>query len=216
VTLGSQATLGFVLGCLMKECYAMNRSHWPYFKPFFLYFPGGAALLAWAGFSASFSWISGALMFALGLVGWTLIEYGAHRGVFHFPAKSAWVRSFLYRTHLAHHDDPQDIQLIFIRFSASVPISALLFLLLWGMLGQWQRVAFALTGLWAGYLFYEFVHYSAHFRTPKTALMRYLKKYHTLHHHQDEQTRFGVTTPLVDWLFGTYRSISAILPRESW
>lgn len=185
----------------------MNRAHLPCFKPFFLYLPLGAILVIWAGTSAPFSWVSGVLIFALGAGGWPLLEYGIHREVFHFPAKSERVRSFLYRSHLAHHDDPQEIQLIFVRLSSSVPMSALLFLLFWGVLGQWQKAILAVTGLWAGYLFYEFAHYSAHFRTPPTPLMRYLKKYHMLHHHQDEQTRFGVTTPLVDWLFGTYRPI---------
>ena len=185
----------------------MNRAHLLYFKPFLLYLPLAVVLLIWAVTSAPFSWISCALIFTLSALGWPLVEYGVHRGIFHFPAKSAWVRSFLYRSHLVHHDDPQDIRFVFVRFSASVPINALIFLLLWSVVGQWQGAALAIAGLMAGYLFYEFVHYSAHFRTPKTPWMRYLKKYHVLHHHQDEQTRFGVTTPVVDWLFGTYRPI---------
>jgi hypothetical protein len=185
----------------------MNRAHLRYWRPFHLYLPLGAVLLIGAAVGAPFSWITGGLIFTLGVVSWPLLEYGVHRGLFHLPTRSTGVLSSLSRAHLMHHDDPQNIEFIFVRLYASAPITTLMFLLLWAGLGQWQKAVLAIMGQWAGYMFYEFVHYSAHFRAPQTALMRYLKKYHMLHHHQDDQTRFGVTTPVIDWLLGTYRPI---------
>jgi hypothetical protein len=176
------------------------------FKPFFFYFPGGVALWVWTAMNAHYSWTSCVLFFMVGVVGWPLLEYGLHRGL-HFPARSAWLREFLYQAHLVHHEDPQDPRLIFVRFSATAPISLLLFLLLWGLFGRWQEAALTLTGLWAGYLVYEFVHYSAHVGAPKAAWMRYLKKYHLLHHYQDDRSRYGVTTPVVDWVFRTHQPL---------
>jgi hypothetical protein len=197
------------IGSPVQDRVEANRSHLRHFKPFFVYLPLGAIFLTWVGVAAPFSWKLGTLMFVLGAVSWTLLEYGIHRWAFHFRFNSREERPLLSRSHLAHHDDPKAIEFIFVRLHVSVPVSLLIFIVLWGGLGQWQEAVVTLTGMWAGYLFYEFMHYSAHFRTPQTRPMRFLKKYHMLHHHQDEHTRFGVTTPLLDWLFGTYRPISA-------
>jgi sterol desaturase/sphingolipid hydroxylase (fatty acid hydroxylase superfamily) len=37
-------------------------------------------------------------------------------------------------------------------------------------------------------------------------LLRYLRRYHLLHHYKTPDLRFGVTSPLFDLLFGTFRS----------
>lgn len=187
----------------------MKSGDWRYFKPFFLYPPVGLGLLIGAGAHASMSsWMGGGL-FLVGMASWTLLEYVIHRGLFHFPARSPRMRAFVYAAHWAHHENPTDIRHIFAGLSTSIPVSVMWFLLLWALLRQWSSAAIVLTGSWAGYICYEFIHYSIHFRTPRTRWMRYLKRYHLLHHYQDETTRFGVTTPLIDWLLSTYRPVSA-------
>jgi len=77
-------------------------------------------------------------------------------------------------------------------------------LLLRLLLGEWQTAIYVLSGIWSGYLWYEFVHYSAHCRQPRTRFMRYLKTYHLLHHHTSEEIWFGVTSPVIDHIFGTH------------
>jgi|GEM_PF-411722 len=172
-----------------------------HFKPFFFYLAAGAALGVGALARDPSAWPT---LLGLGLGGlllWPFLEYAVHRGL-HARARSARVRAFLYRAHGIHHAAPQAVGSIFIRFSASASLSALLFLLFVSALGSWPKAAALLIGLWAGYLLYEFTHYVAHFGRPRTAWMRRRQRHHQLHHHR-EDARFGVTTSLVDWLFGT-------------
>jgi sterol desaturase/sphingolipid hydroxylase (fatty acid hydroxylase superfamily) len=82
------------------------------------------------------------------------------------------------------------------------------FLLAWGFSSSWETAVYLFTGLVAGYLIYEWIHYQAHHGRPRISLFRYLKKYHLLHHHSTPDIRFGVTSPAFDYLFGTYRSAS--------
>ena len=59
-------------------------------------------------------------------------------------------------------------------------------------------------GLIAGYFFYEYLDFQAHHGTSRGRLTRYFRKYHLQHHHYDATVRFGVTSPLFDYLFGTF------------
>ena len=59
-------------------------------------------------------------------------------------------------------------------------------------------------GLTAGYLWYDLTHYATHHIKPRTALGRAQKAHHMQHHFQTPELRFGITTPLWDWVFGTH------------
>lgn len=50
----------------------------------------------------------------------------------------------------------------------------------------------------------EAVHLSAHAVHPLPGL-RSLRRMHLRHHHGGNDRAFGVTSPLWDWVFGTYR-----------
>ena len=76
----------------------------------------------------------------------------------------------------------------------------------WAVMSSWQAVVYLFIGLMAGYFSYEFLHYQAHHRAPRLRIFRYLKRYHLLHHHQSSALRFGVTSPVFDYLFGTFQS----------
>ncbi len=65
--------------------------------------------------------------------------------------------------------------------------------------------AFAGTAL--GYIAYDEIHYLLHNRNPRTAIGRYLRRYHLLHHHAPELARFGVSSPFWDLVFGTYGKV---------
>lgn len=175
------------------------RAH---FRPFFFYLFGGIALGTGVLLSSPSAAKVFPRFFLLGLLLWPALEYGFHRGL-HARARSARLRAFLHRAHGIHHEAPHRIESLFIRFSASASLSLLFFLFFWGAFGSGTKAVTSLLGLWGGYLFYEFAHYSAHCGRPRTAWMRYMRRHHRLHHHRDERARFGVTTPLMDWLFGT-------------
>jgi len=179
------------------------RSH---FRPFFVYAGGGIVLGAVALWHEFAAWPQFLGLTVLGFLLWPIVEYTIHRAL-HIRARSARMRAFLYLAHGIHHETPQVVGSNFIRFSASAIASALFFLLFLGVLRSWPRAVALLLGLWGGYLLYEFTHYVAHFGRPRTAWMRSLQHHHRRHHQGEERARFGVTTPILDWLLGTLRGL---------
>jgi len=143
-----------------------------------------------------------ALVFAAGLVGWTLIEYLLHRALFHHAPIIAPI-------HERHHHSPQDFigtpawaSVLIALIAAAIPSIALL-----GF-----DFGTALTaGLVAGYLWYVFVHYTTHHWRPRKGSYFYRARLrHARHHHHALAGNFGVTTDVWDHVFGT-----AIAPRSA-
>jgi sterol desaturase/sphingolipid hydroxylase (fatty acid hydroxylase superfamily) len=114
----------------------------------------------------------------------------------------------MHKMHLAHHDDPLAVDQLFLSRWLSAPIAVGYWLLAWTILGDWQSVAYMFVGLVAGYCSYEWLHYQAHHGAGRLSLLKYLKKYHLLHHGETPNLRFGVTSPLFDYLFGTYQPVT--------
>ena len=142
-------------------------------------------------------------MFLLGLFSWTLVEYLLHRFAFH--ARGSLEYSISAQTHRSHHHDPQSKNHLVAPPSMAVAYFAL-YLGIAGVLVREISGASALAaGLAVGYLIYEQIHYSTHHRIPKNRLMRILKKQHMQHHFHDGSSRFGVSSPLWDLIFGTAR-----------
>ena len=145
----------------------------------------------------------GALL-AAGLLSWGLVEYAVHRWVLHRVPRSEGFNLPGNQTHLRHHADPQSLQRLNVQLSESVPICVVYYLGAWGLSGNWQAATYAFTGLMAGYFFYEYLDFQAHHGTTQLRLIRYLRKYHNQHHHYDATVRYGVTSPVFDYLFGTF------------
>ena len=180
--------------------------NWKKFTPFYFYGPIVTALgTAATVMRGSRSIGNIALLLAVGLLTWGMIEYCLHRFAFHFEARSKRAREFVYAMHLSHHEKPKAMDDLFANLSFSVPIAALYCLLAWAITGSWQAMAFLYVGMTAGYFGYEFLHYQAHHLSPRLGIFRYLKRYHMLHHFQTPDLRFGVTSPLFDYLFGTFK-----------
>ena len=55
----------------------------------------------------------------------------------------------------------------------------------------------------AGYVAYEWVHWATHYRVPQGRILKALRRHHMIHHHAQPRARFGVTSPLWDWVFRT-------------
>jgi sterol desaturase/sphingolipid hydroxylase (fatty acid hydroxylase superfamily) len=174
-----------------------------------LFYAGLVALLFPAALAFQRPSTRGMLVLTVsGFLSWQLLEYVLHRFVFHLDARSEPLRRLVYHAHLAHHENPKAVDNFFASLWLSVPIASLYFLFAWLLLGKWETTVYLWSGLVAGYLVYEYVHYQAHHGRPRAALFRYLKKYHLLHHHRTPDLRFGVTSPAIDYLFGTYRPAS--------
>lgn len=184
----------------------MNRKIWKQFTPFYFYSVLALGLGVVAVLSETRSITSIFFLFLTGVLTWGLIEYCLHRLVFHFEAKTEKGRNFVYALHLSHHADPKAMDDLFASLRLSLPLALLYCLMAFAITRNWQAVVYLFIGLTAGYFTYEFLHYQAHHRAPRLRVFRYLKRYHLLHHHQSSALRFGVTSPIFDYLFGTFRS----------
>jgi dihydroceramide fatty acyl 2-hydroxylase len=183
---------------------------WKQLMPVYFYAALAACLIAITP-GERFSWRLTFLLIAFGVLSWTLIEYGLHRFVFHHNARSSFGKKLLYAAHLSHHKYPRATYRPFSSLFVSLPIAILYLLLAWVTTGSSHATSYLFTGLTAGYFSYEWLHFQAHHRRPRLRILRYLKKYHLLHHYQTPGLRFGVTSPLFDVMLGTFRPVRKAL-----
>lgn len=186
----------------------MNTTRWQQFTPFYFYSAVAVTIGVAASLSERPSSIKVLLLLVSGFLTWGLIEYVLHRFVFHYEAKSEKGRNLIWAAHLSHHENPKGRAQLFAGLRLSVPIAAVYYLLAWVLLGTWQAAAYLFIGLVAGYFLYEWLHLQAHHGKSRLPLLRYLRKYHLLHHYRTPDLRFGVTSPLYDFVFRTYRSLA--------
>lgn len=184
----------------------MPVTGWKQLSPVYFYSALVLCLLAIAP-RATFSWRQTVLMIGSGILSWTLIEYALHRFIFHYKARSDFGRKFVYAAHLSHHENPRTTNRLLSGLMISLPIATAYLLLTSLATGSLRAAAYLFTGLVAGYCCYEWLHFQAHHRRPRLRLFRYLRRYHLLHHYQTPDHRFGVTSPLLDVLFGTFRPV---------
>jgi hypothetical protein len=119
-------------------------------------------------------------MYAIGLMVWTFSEYMLHRYLFHWEPKTPFL---------------------------SIPLAALFFLffktLVGTILGAPLWVAPLFAGFVTGYIAYDMMHYAEHHLSMKWGFFKFVKRYHLLHHYKTPEHRFGVSSPLWDYILGT-------------
>lgn len=144
------------------------------------------------------------LFFALGWLSWSLLEYTMHRFLFHANVHRESLRIATFLAHGHHHMWPEDPR----RITATPLQIASVVLLLGGVFHlvlDRAHASAALSGAMIGYVAYEAVHWMCHHVEPKARVLRALKQHHLRHHHLAPHSRFGIGTPLWDWLFRTAR-----------
>src|SRR2546421_2069908 len=96
-----------------------------------------------------------------GMLLWTLLEYILHRFVFHthIPIRALWLREIVNASHLVHHASPRDPTQILVLPIFGAAVSAILYGLFAAIFRSWFSAAGVMTGIWAGFLYYEAVHY---------------------------------------------------------
>lgn len=174
------------------------------YKPFVFYAVVVGAMNVAVVVSGAPSLVEIAGLLVVGLLTWGLYEYAIHRWVLHREPREQGFNLPGNVTHLRHHADPQSLQRLNVQLSESIPVCATYCLIAWAVTGSWQSMTYLYTGLIAGYFFYEYLDYQAHHGMARGRLIRYYRKYHLLHHHYDAKVRYGVTSPLFDFIFGTY------------
>lgn len=147
-----------------------------------------------------------------GIFFFTFIEYIMHRFVFHFNAVTEKEKEIKYKIHGVHHHFPKDKDRLVMPPILSIGLSVVFFGIFWlvssnGVYAFWG-------GFLSGYSLYLIIHYSVHrFKQPKNFLS-VLWKHHSLHHYRSDDSAFGVSNPMWDYIFKTLPPKKSIKKEE--
>ena len=155
--------------------------------------------------STNFGILAGLGMYLVGILAWTLLEYSLHRWAFHFHVApddfDAKMRLFML--HGYHHEFPNDKLRLVAPPLLSWPIAALVYGGYWSLFGT--EIALVLFGgTTAGYLAYDWAHYYTHHFSPKNPVGKLIRRSHMVHHFKLFQLNMGISSPLWDWILGTW------------
>lgn len=172
------------------------------------------------GVAAYFAASPWPLLAAIGLamLVYPLVWYLLHRFVLHgrFLYKSRWTAAAWKRIHFDHHQDPNDLRVLFGALYTTLPtIGGVTIPIGWLVGGTAGAAAAFATGLLTT-CFYEFSHCVQHLNyAPKSAYLQRLKRLHLAHHFHNEQGNFGITSFFWDRLFGTFYAKQKDVPRSA-
>lgn len=176
--------------------------------PFVLWVPVVLAVPIWAFLNGVTTLTALATMIPLGFVTWQCAEYFVHKKLFHWQGIGPISRRFHDISHGFHHKYPDDPDRLVMPLAVSISLAALVAGLLW-LIGRPVFTVPWFTGFLAGYLFYDFMHWSTHFRRPLTAWGKVMRAHHMSHHFADVDTNFGISNRWVDVLMGTLKKRNA-------
>lgn len=164
----------------------------------------------------SFGWKS-AILFLVGSLYWTFLEYAIHRWAYHTHFKSKVLNYFLGSFHLYHHQDMSDRRVYNAGFLMIYVMTPLVLSPVLLVTRDFNVLASLTLGLSVSYYFYEWVHFILHYKVHESGYLSYIQKYHFHHHDKAPHKNFGNTSHLWDWLLGTYdeRYKSYVMPESS-
>ena len=143
-----------------------------------------------------------AAMVLPGLIVWTLMEYLVHRFAFHFPAKSSFGKRLVYLYHGVHHEVPDDKGRLVMPPLGAVIIMAILWVLFSLLIpAPWLEPFFAF--FIVGYIISDYIHYATHHLQIRHTFLKSVTRHHLEHHYKSDKSKFGISSPLWDWVFGT-------------
>jgi sterol desaturase/sphingolipid hydroxylase (fatty acid hydroxylase superfamily) len=142
-----------------------------------------------------------------GAVTWTFLEYGIHRW---FGHDKRFRRTPFGIEHLRHHVEGDYFAPTWKKAATAAVVTALLVAPVIWIAGAAHGLAY-LAGLMGFYGFYEALHRRLHTHAGVGPHGRWARKHHFRHHLVDGRTNFGVTTPLWDVVFRTYRRPPAVI-----
>lgn len=136
----------------------------------------------------------------LGVLGWSLAEYCIHRWLGH---DKRFIRNIFGKEHTAHHSRgnyfaPSWKKAIAAAFGAAILIGPAL-----AVAETANAIAFV-TGFVGFYLTYEILHRLEHVWQGVGPYARWARRHHFHHHFHAPDKNHGVTSPIWDWVFGTY------------
>jgi len=178
---------------------ALSKVH--YLVPVFIFMPVIVFCIYKSFFDVHIGVLAFVGYFALGLFVWTLTEYIMHRFVFHYaPPDKPWAQRMHFIFHGVHHDYPSDAKRLVLPPSVSIPLATGFYFLFRAILPAGTVFAF-FPGFILGYLFYDMTHYAIHHFNFRGNIWKKIKQHHMLHHYQDPDKGYGVSSPFWDKIF---------------
>jgi sterol desaturase/sphingolipid hydroxylase (fatty acid hydroxylase superfamily) len=171
--------------------------------PLTIFFLFSSCLLYWSIAHTSLSAVQTTVMFFVGVLSFTWVEYNVHRFVFHMPTYSRVREKIQYVIHGVHHEFPKDKDRLAMPPLLSVTIATILLLVFRLLLGD--LVFSFLPGFIVGYAGYLAVHYMVHAFQPPKNFLKVLWVNHGIHHYKNGDAIFGVSSPLWDYIYGTMK-----------
>jgi sterol desaturase/sphingolipid hydroxylase (fatty acid hydroxylase superfamily) len=159
-----------------------------------------------------------ALAAVLAILVYPLIWYLLHRFVLHgrFLYRSRWTATAWKRIHFDHHQDPNDLQVLFGALYTTLPTVAIVTMPVGWLVGGAGAAAVAFAAGLLTTCFYEFCHCVQHLNyTPKSAFLLRIKRLHLAHHFHRETGNYGITNFLWDRLFGSFYAKAKDVPRSA-
>ncbi len=187
---------------LFKNSFLEALTHVHPLVPFLIWVPAVIYFFFHAHYVYAFSYAQMSAIVGAGLFFWTLVEYVMHRYVFHYDASSRFGKYLVFLFHGIHHDDPQDPTRLVMPPVVSIALGTAFFFGFKALMGGRGEAFFA--GFIAGYLVYDFMHFSIHHFKPMTQWGRSIKENHMKHHFIAHGAKWGVSSPLWDHVFRTF------------
>ena len=144
-------------------------------------------------------------VFIGGFLFWTLAEYILHRFVFHQELPGKLGRKIHFIVHGVHHDYPNDSTRLVMPPILSIPLTVLFYYLFTAVLPAIYVLPF-LAAFLTGYLIYDMMHYALHHVRFKNPYWQKLKAHHMLHHFDNPDKDFGVSSTFWDRIFRSKRN----------
>ena len=143
---------------------------------------------------------------ACGVATWTLLEYLIHRWMGH---DRRFRRSPFGIEHVRHHIEGNYFAPTFKKLLAAAIVAPVLAAPAIALVGVAPGVAYV-AGLLGFYAVYEWLHRREHTHAGIGPYGRWARRHHFHHHFADARVNHGVTTPIWDLVFGTYRTPAKI------
>lgn len=169
--------------------------------PLSIFYGLGVILLGYTLYYGILGPSASILLFVAGFFSFTLVEYLIHRYTFHMEAKTPKKERLQYVLHGAHHHFPKDKSRLAMPPIVSIVLASVFFAFYRLLLGEYG-IPFT-GGFVAGYATYLCVHYSVHAFPPPKNFMKVLWIHHALHHYQQPDAAYGVSSPFWDHIFRT-------------
>jgi sterol desaturase/sphingolipid hydroxylase (fatty acid hydroxylase superfamily) len=139
-------------------------------------------------------------MFLLGLFAWTFAEYLLHRFLYHKIKDASYNSGIQYLFHGIHHEYPNDEERLVLPPIPSIVFALIFFALFYLIMG---KVAYLFSpGFMIGYCLYMTIHFTIH-RVSPPKRFNFWWRHHNIHHYQQHDRAFGVSTSLWDRVFRT-------------